>query len=62
MTVVKLTLIDLSEDCMCYILTSTRCTLTHARWSDHFNSHGYCDANMQVDLGDKALSIEVRRA
>ena len=34
MTVVKLRLIDPSEDRMCYISMSTRCALTHARWGD----------------------------
>jgi hypothetical protein len=31
MMVIKLTLIDLSEDGMCYIPTTTRCALTHAQ-------------------------------
>jgi hypothetical protein len=60
MTVFKLMLIDLSEDCMCYIPTSTRCTLTYAWWGDHCNTHCYCDANMQVDPVEKAPQIEVR--
>ena len=39
LTVVKLTLIDLSEDFMCYIPTSTNCALTHAWWGDHSKTH-----------------------
>ena len=58
MTVAKLTLIDLSEHCLCYIPTSTRCALTHARWGDHSNTHRYCDANMQVDLVENVPQIE----
>jgi hypothetical protein len=61
MMVIKITLIDLSEDCMCYIPTSTRCALTHTRWGGHSNTHCDCDANMQVDLVEKAPQIEVRR-
>jgi hypothetical protein len=60
-TVVKLMLIDLSDDCMCYIRTSTRCALTHARWGDHSNTHCYCDANTQVDPVEKAPQNEVKR-
>ena len=61
MLVVKLMLIDLSEDCMCYIPTSTRCALTHAQWGDHSNTPSYCEASMQVDPVEIALQIEVRR-
>jgi hypothetical protein len=61
MTVVKLRLNDLSEDCMCYIPTSTRCALTNAQWGDHSNTHCYWDANMQVDPVEKAPQMEVRR-
>jgi hypothetical protein len=60
-TVVQLTLIDLSEDCICYIPTSIGCTLTNARWGGHCNTHCYCDANMQVDPVGSALQIEARR-
>jgi hypothetical protein len=59
MTIVKLMLIDLSEDCMSYIPTSTRCALTHAQWGGHSNTHSYCDAIMQVDAVEKAPQIEV---
>ena len=61
MMVVKSTLIDPSEDCMCYKPTSTRCALTHARWDDHSNTHCYCDANKQIDPVEKAPQIELRR-
>jgi hypothetical protein len=61
MMVIKLTLIDLSEDCMSYIPTSIRCALTHTRWIDHSNTYCYCDANMQVDPVEKAAQIDVRR-
>jgi len=61
MMVVKLTLINLSEDCMYDSPTSTRCALTHTWWGDCSNSHCYCDANMQVNPVEKAPQIEVRR-
>jgi hypothetical protein len=60
MMVIKLTLIDLSGDCMCCIRSSTRCALTHARWGDHSNTQCYCNAKMQDDLVEQAPQIDVR--
>jgi hypothetical protein len=59
--VVKLTSIDLSLDCMCYIPISTSCTLTHTQWGDHSNTHRYCHVNMQVDPVEKTPQIQVMR-
>jgi len=51
----------IGEDDMCFRQPSTRCTLTHARWGDHTNTHCYHDANIPVNPVEKALQIELKR-